>query len=373
MKVTCPGCSATYNVPESKLQKDITQTGCRRCGANLVFIRSPEPKPPRLPEVHPEAVRAADLGEPPEKKGFPLAKVLKYAALGVVVLVVAGALFIYGLFYMTKRSDAYKAARGWVSQNREVRDAVGGRIDQGPDMISFNVKSSGDTGRADMTFAVHGPGGSTDVRVLLIKERGTWRVTKAAYLGPSGRPVMLPLQERPRAKLAKKRAPPKKTGKEPEEKKIDPKEQARGHIDTAHRLFGQKRYADSAKEYSKAIELDPKNAKAYYWRGVAHIRRGDSTGGLSDMKQAVALDPKNAKAHEYLGWLYGTMGRYAKATSHFTRVIELKPRYGKAYYQRGAAYFKRGDSKRGMKDMEKACGLGYKPGCDAMLSFRKAI
>jgi tetratricopeptide (TPR) repeat protein len=289
------------------------------------------------------------------------------------VLVLAAALFFYGLFYMTKRSDAYKAARGWVSQNQQVRAAVGGRIDEGPDMTSFNVKSSGDTGSADMTFSVRGPGGSTEVRVLLIKERGAWRVIKAAYLDSSGRPVMLDLREKPRAKIAKKRAPPKKSEKKPEEEKPDPGEQARAHIDTAHRLFGQKRYTDSVREYSKAIEMDPKNAKAYYWRGIAYIKQKETPRGLSDMKQAVALDPKNARAHEYLGWLYGSMGRYAKATSHFTRVIELKPRYGKGYFQRGAAYFKRGDAKRGMKDMEKACGLGYKPGCDAMLSFRKAI
>jgi Flp pilus assembly protein TadD len=40
-----------------------------------------------------------------------------------------------------------------------------------------------------------------------------------------------------------------------------------------------------------AVQLDPKDAKALYARGLAKRRNGDATGSDADMAAAKALDP----------------------------------------------------------------------------------
>lgn len=364
MKVTCPGCSTVYNVPEERLTKSVTQMGCRKCGANLVFFKSPGaegPSVPRPPTPGPP-------GEPEKKRWSPL-KLLKYAAIGLVALIVVGALAVYGLFHMAKRSQEYKLARVFIIKNHEINKALGGRIDEGPSLTSFNVKSSKGQGRADMGFEVAGPAGSTDVRVLLEKDKGVWRVVKAAYLGKDGRPVMvLPGRARPASPK-----PAEAAVKKPREKRMLARQRSKVHLDLARRYYRDKMFKHALRECTRAISVDPKNPDAYFLRGVYHVKKGDKEKGLSDLKKTVALDPGYARAYEYMGWVYGSKKNYDESVAQFSRLIELKPRYAKAYYQRGAAHFKRGDAKSALRDMEKSCKLGYKMGCETLRQFKKAI
>ena len=51
---------------------------------------------------------------------------------------------------------------------------------------------------------------------------------------------------------------------------------------------------DNAKaiaDLTMAVQLDPKDARALYARGLAKQRNGDAKGGDSDMAAAKALDP----------------------------------------------------------------------------------
>ncbi len=359
MKVTCPGCSTVYTVPENRLTKELTQMGCRKCGANLVFFRSPEAAARSVP------------GPPaqPEKKRWSPVKLLKYAAIGFLALVVVGAAAVYGLFYMAKRSEEYKLARAFIIKNPEINRALGGRIDEGPSLTSFNVKSSKGQGRADMGFEVAGPAGSTDVRVLLKKEEGVWRVVKAEYLGRDGRQIMV-LPGRAEAAAPK---PGKGAAQKPQEKRMLARERSKVHLDLARRYFRDKMFKHALRECTRAISADPKNPDAYFQRGVYHVKNGAEEKGLNDLKKTVALDPGYARAYEYMGWVYGSKKDYDESVAQFSRLIELKPRYGKAYYQRGAAYFKKGDAKSALRDMERSCKLGYKMGCETLRQFKKAI
>ena len=48
------------------------------------------------------------------------------------------------------------------------------------------------------------------------------------------------------------------------------------------------------RDYTKAIELDPNDANAYYNRGVSKENLGDLNGACADWKKAAALGHKNA-------------------------------------------------------------------------------
>ena len=69
----------------------------------------------------------------------------------------------------------------------------------------------------------------------------------------------------------------------------------RANLAYAHLLNRKTDKAQS--EINKAIQLDPKNANAYYIRGTANLWEGKNERALKDAEQAVALDPKFTTAY----------------------------------------------------------------------------
>lgn len=49
-------------------------------------------------------------------------------------------------------------------------------------------------------------------------------------------------------------------------------------------------------DHTRAIELDPTYAAAYYNRGVAHDGKGDSDDAIADYTRAIEIEPKFASA-----------------------------------------------------------------------------
>ncbi|HUS47944.1 MAG TPA: tetratricopeptide repeat protein, partial [Phycisphaerae bacterium] len=112
--------------------------------------------------------------------------------------------------------------------------------------------------------------------------------------------------------------------------------------------------------YTRAIELDPKYAKACYARGVAYYVKGDYDRAIRDYDKAIELDPKYAKAYSNRGSAYSKKGDYDRAIKDFDKAIELNPKYADAYYNRGNAYDSKGDFDRAIPDYDKAIELDPK-------------
>ena len=53
-------------------------------------------------------------------------------------------------------------------------------------------------------------------------------------------------------------------------------------------------FAGAIADLSKAIEIDPKHARAYYNRSVLHRAKGNNDRALADQKKAIEIDPKLA-------------------------------------------------------------------------------
>ena len=80
-----------------------------------------------------------------------------------------------------------------------------------------------------------------------------------------------------------------------------------GRIDIDDALLRGK--LDSAfKDYEEAIRLDPQFASAYYNRGLAYHRLGQSERAMQDYEEAVRLDPQYADSYYEKGpLLMGTV------------------------------------------------------------------
>ena len=118
--------------------------------------------------------------------------------------------------------------------------------------------------------------------------------------------------------------------------KLDPKD-AKAYYNRGIAYGELKQYDQAITHCTKAIEL-AKDALAYYSRGIAYLGlQHDKV--ITDYTKAIELDPKEAKAYNGRGFAYGQLKQYDKAIVDYNKAIELDPKYAGAYANRGIAYF----------------------------------
>jgi len=125
-------------------------------------------------------------------------------------------------------------------------------------------------------------------------------------------------------------------------------------------LWQSDNIGEAIEAFTKAIESDPKYARAYYERGAMYGLLGNSRQAIGDLDRAIELDPKNAKAYCLRGGNYEKLGNRQHAIMDYSRAIELNPRYADAYLARGLAYDKLNNRQQAIRDFESAARLGHK-------------
>jgi len=95
-------------------------------------------------------------------------------------------------------------------------------------------------------------------------------------------------------------------------------------------------------DYSRAIDIDPKYAKAYNNRGNAKNKKGDLGGAIADYSRAIEIDPKSSKPYNNRGIAKQDMGDLDGSVADYSRAIELDPKYAIAYFNRGVVFMTKG-------------------------------
>lgn len=144
----------------------------------------------------------------------------------------------------------------------------------------------------------------------------------------------------------------------------------RKHLRTGHSLYRKKIYRKALQEFDKAIELDPNNYRAYFWRGRVYIRVKRLKEATVDFQTVIKLRPDYAEAYDNLGWLHMQLEEYDESINYLSKSLELKSNDGWAYYTRGRCYFQKGDLQKALKDTKTSCNLGYKKGCQAYKEYK---
>lgn len=101
----------------------------------------------------------------------------------------------------------------------------------------------------------------------------------------------------------------------------------------------------------------PDLAWAYNNRGIAYHGRGDYARAIKDYDKAIDLDPQDARAFYNRGISFRRLGQTDRAIIDYSQAIEIDPRYGKAYYNRGIAHEALGRFDAAIQDTEKAIEL----------------
>lgn len=112
-------------------------------------------------------------------------------------------------------------------------------------------------------------------------------------------------------------------------------------------------YQPAIADFGKAIELKPRSAEAYYWRGYAHSEEAfdlwlflddqsesdeELKAAKSDFDKAIEINPEYADAYLARGETNDLLEDTNAAVADYTRLLEIAPRMADAYVGRGEVY-----------------------------------
>lgn len=116
---------------------------------------------------------------------------------------------------------------------------------------------------------------------------------------------------------------------------------------TDQRIAGNTEVA--AREYRRALELNPRHGDALYYLGGMRLSLGDFAGAEQAWRDLATSDPSSARAHSQLGRLYlcldeGAPFRVDSAEAHLTRAHQINSEETGPVLQLGEAALIRGDT-----------------------------
>ena len=140
------------------------------------------------------------------------------------------------------------------------------------------------------------------------------------------------------------------------------------HADAYYRrglaYFGKEDHNTAIADFSTAIELDADHFDAYFRRGIAYIDRENHDAAIADFDKDIELTPDYPYSYYYRGYIYAIREDYDKAIANYDKAIELDPDNAKikvfaaeAYAMRGYRYAKANDYNRAIADFERAVEL----------------
>lgn len=109
-------------------------------------------------------------------------------------------------------------------------------------------------------------------------------------------------------------------------------------------------YNDAINDYSKAVELDPKNAYAYYNRGISYDKKGEYNLAIKDFAKAIELDSSKPDFYHNKGFAMKKKNLVREAIIEFNECIRLDKNHFKAYYNRANCYERLGEFDKAYSD-----------------------
>lgn len=95
---------------------------------------------------------------------------------------------------------------------------------------------------------------------------------------------------------------------------------------------------EAAEKFLKqALQRRMELPQAWLVLGLIHLDNRRFEAAMAAFAQLVVLEPRNARAHNYLGVAIGQLGWFDGAEAEFRKAIELDPKYADAHFN--LAYF----------------------------------
>ncbi|MCP2731284.1 tetratricopeptide repeat protein [Limnofasciculus baicalensis] len=123
--------------------------------------------------------------------------------------------------------------------------------------------------------------------------------------------------------------------------------------------FYRENYREALDDFNWLIQVDPKDAKAYCYRGIVRKKLGNLQGAIQDLGEAMQLNPNDEQIRNHRGLVRIELGDYRGAIDDFTELLRTQPQNAEALANRGYGYCKLGNYRQGIEDYSRA--LSIKP------------
>jgi len=120
-----------------------------------------------------------------------------------------------------------------------------------------------------------------------------------------------------------------------------------------------KNYKTAIANYTKVIALNPKDVKAFFYRGGTHDAMGFLNEALVDYTKSITVDENQPEVYNSMGVCHAKKGKIDMAMDYFEKAISYDESYGKAYSNKGNVYDMKGDVANACENWKKAIELGY--------------
>ena len=138
---------------------------------------------------------------------------------------------------------------------------------------------------------------------------------------------------------------------------LDPKN-INGYNNRGHVRLLQGNLDAAIADYSQAIVLNPKDPSAYCDRASAKVSNGDFKGAIVDSDKALALAPDDAEVRGKRGGVRYLAGDLKGALADFDRALEIDPKLVNAHATRSKVRYRMGDMDGYLADLDAAILLG---------------
>ena len=101
-----------------------------------------------------------------------------------------------------------------------------------------------------------------------------------------------------------------------------------------------------------------KEAAKYIESGKIRTDNSDFEGALKDFSKALEFTPENAKIWYYRGNIFINISKTTEAVTNYNKAIELDDKYADAYFNRAYAYFILHEKDKSCADYLMAAKLG---------------
>ena len=119
-----------------------------------------------------------------------------------------------------------------------------------------------------------------------------------------------------------------------------------------------KDYASAVEAMLTVVELEPGNARLHFALGALYDESKDKDKTIEHMRKAIELNPEYAEALNYLGYTYADMDvELDQAEQLIIRALEIEPNDGFYIDSLGWVYYRKGDYRRAIEQLEKAVRL----------------
>lgn len=124
-------------------------------------------------------------------------------------------------------------------------------------------------------------------------------------------------------------------------------EKEKSLVEVGQKLFNDGRMKEAEAKFFEALQINPKEDRAYHFLGMIYLRQQEYKGAEEVLEKATELDVLNDTAFNNLGLACHNQNKYDKAVVAFEKSIQLNDKIAHRYINLGLAY-------QGLKEYEKA-------------------